>query len=192
MFESDRRLCETKVPAVFLDRDGTLMEEVNYCKDPNLVAVFDGVGESLIALKAAGFLTILVTNQSGIAKGIISADEYACVHGRLLDLLPENCLDDSFMCPDSSETPSHRRKPAPGMLMEAAERWNIDLRRSWIIGDKDIDIACGLSAGVPGILVRTGHGRHAVGTGARHVAENFREATAWLLDSHAASDVPTF
>lgn len=187
-----RGLGEAKVPAVFLDRDGTLMEEVNYCRDPNLVAIFDGVSESMVALRAAGFLTILVTNQSGIAKGIISADEYARVHGRLLELLPKNCLDDSFMCPDSSERPSLRRKPAPGMLLEAADRWNIDLGRSWIIGDKDIDIACGLGAGVSGILVRTGHGRHAVGTGARYVAENFREATAWLLDTHAASGNPTF
>jgi D-glycero-D-manno-heptose 1,7-bisphosphate phosphatase len=173
-----------KLPAVFLDRDGTLMEEVCYCRDPDLVSVFEGVGESLMAIKAAGFLTILVTNQSGIAKGVISPADYASVHERLLQLLPENCLDDSFMCPDASEAPSPRRKPAPGMLLEAAEQWNIDLRRSWIIGDKDIDIACGVNAGVPGILVRTGHGRLALGDGARHVAESFREATAWLLSHH--------
>lgn len=173
---------QAKAPAVFLDRDGTLMEEVCYCRDPELVSVFKGVSESLMAIKAAGFLTILVTNQSGIAKGIISPEDYASVHARLLQLLPENCLDDSFMCPDSAEAPSPRRKPAPGMLLEAAERWNIDMQRSWIIGDKDIDIACGAHAGVPGILVRTGHGRQALGEGAMHVAESFQEAAAWLLN----------
>ena len=182
---------QIKTPAVFLDRDGTLIEEVNYCRDPRLVSVFEGVGESLKAIKAAGFLTILVTNQSGIAKGVISPDEYASVHKRMLELLPENCLDDSFMCPDASESPSPRRKPAPGMLLEAAAAWNIDLERSWIIGDKDIDIACGGNAGVPGILVRTGHGRRALGEGARHVAASFREATAWLLATLEEASLPT-
>jgi D,D-heptose 1,7-bisphosphate phosphatase len=180
-----------KSPAVFLDRDGTLIEEVNYCRDPGLVSVFEGVGESLKAIKAAGFLTILVTNQSGIAKGFISPDEYTSVHKRMLELLPENCLDDSFMCPDASEAPSLRRKPSPGMLLEAAAAWNIDLKRSWIIGDKDIDIACGINAGVQGILVRTGHGRSAHGEGARHVAANFREATAWLLETHEEAGLST-
>ncbi len=191
MAEFERYADSPKLPAVFLDRDGTLMEEVCYCRDPELVSVFEGVGESLMAIKAAGFLTILVTNQSGIAKGIISPTDYARVHERLLQLLPENCLDDSFMCADASESPSPRRKPAPGMLLEAAEQWNIDLRRSWIIGDKDIDIACGLNAGVPGILVRTGHGRHALGKGARHVAGSFREATNWLLSHHFHGHPPT-
>lgn len=173
----------TPQPAVFLDRDGTLMEEVNYCRDASLVAVFEGVREGLMALKAAGFRTVLVTNQSGIARGIIAPHEYALVHERLLELLGEGCLDASYMCPDAPGTPSERRKPAPGMLLEAARDLNLDLARSWMVGDKDIDVLCAVNAGVPGILVRTGHGASASGVDAVHCADDFAAAVRWLLKS---------
>lgn len=170
-------------PAVFLDRDGTLMEEVHYCRDASLVSVFEGVQEGLLTLKTAGFRTVLVTNQSGIARGIIAPHEYALVHERLLELLGEGCLDASYMCPDAPDVPSERRKPAPGMLLEAARDLNLDLTRSWMIGDKDIDVLCAVNAGVPGILVRTGHGASASGTNAVHCAENFAAAVRWLLQN---------
>ena len=168
-------------PAVFLDRDGTLMEEVHYCKNAAHVSVFSGVTESLQALKAAGFRTVLVTNQSGIGRGIISPLEYAAVHTRLLELLGNDLLDASYMCPDTPDTPSLRRKPAPGMLFEAAAELGLDLARSWLIGDKDIDIRCAVNANVPGVLVRTGHGVSATGEGAVHIAADFAAAVGWIL-----------
>ncbi len=168
-------------PAVFIDRDGTLMEEVHYCNDPSQVRLLPEVVEGLLELRGAGFRTILVTNQSGIARGLISLDQYERVHARLLELLGGELLDATYMCGDSPDAPSLRRKPAPGMLLEAASEWNLDLTRSWMIGDKTIDIACGNQAGVPGILVLTGHGRQQDAVGARHVAENFAEAVRWLL-----------
>jgi histidinol-phosphate phosphatase family protein len=174
-------------PAIFVDRDGTLMEEVHYCKDPALICVFEGVSEGLRALRAAGFRTVLVTNQSGIGRGLIALHEYEQVHERLLELLGEECLDASYMCADAPGAPSARRKPEPGMLLEAARELNLDLARSWMVGDKDIDIRCGVNAGVPGILVRTGHGTVASGTDAVHIAPDFAAAARWIMERESAS-----
>lgn len=174
-------------PAIFLDRDGTLMKEVNYCREASLVDVFEGVVASLGALKAAGFTTVLVTNQSGIGRGIIAREEYERVHQRLLELLGEGALDACYMCPDAPDAPSTRRKPEPGMLLEAARDLNLDLTRSWMVGDKDIDIRCALNAGVQGVLVRTGHGDAASGTDAAHIALDFAAATRWILQRQSSS-----
>ncbi len=177
-------------PAVFIDRDGTLMEEVHYCRDAALVRLFEGVPDALHALKNAGFKTVLVTNQSGIAKGIISPEDYETVHARLMELLGPDTLDAVYMSPEADGVPSTRRKPAPGMLFEAVRDLALDLSRSWMIGDKDIDVECGVNAGIPGILVRTGHGHAAHGRSARHIAATFAEATTWLLShvSHAQTE----
>jgi D-glycero-D-manno-heptose 1,7-bisphosphate phosphatase len=169
------------LPAVFIDRDGTLMEEVHYCNDPSQVAVFSGAADALQALRRAGYRTIMVTNQSGIAKGLITQEQYEAVHAQFLEGLGSSLLDATYMCADASGSPSLRRKPAPGMLLEAAEDWNLDLGRSWIIGDKTIDIECGAAVGVPGVLVLTGHGRGQDASGAVYIAENFAEAVRWIL-----------
>ncbi len=168
-------------PAVFIDRDGTLMEEVHYCNDPQKVRLFPGVVGALGALRQAGFRTILVTNQSGIGRGLISEEQYKRVHLRLLELLGAGSLDATYMCGDSPEVQSQRRKPEPGMLLEAADEWDLDLSRSWMIGDKSIDIECGSRAGVPGILVRTGHGSRQDAGGAAHVTTDFPAAVQWIL-----------
>lgn len=169
-------------PAVFVDRDGTLMEEVNYCREASEVRVFEGVREGLARLRARGFRVFLVTNQSGIARGIITPSEYESVHKRLLELLGPGALDGAYMCPDGPGTPSFRRKPEPGMLLEAAAEWNLSLEQSWIVGDKDVDIGCGRNAGVRGILVRTGHGaEHEARAQADKVVDDFRGAVEWIL-----------
>jgi D-glycero-D-manno-heptose 1,7-bisphosphate phosphatase len=161
------------LPAVFIDRDGTLMEEVHYCNDPSQVAVFSGAADALQALRRAGYRTIMVTNQSGIAKGLITQEQYEAVHAQFLECLGSSLLDATYMCADASGS--------PGMLLEAAEDWNLDLGRSWIIGDKTIDIECGAAVGVPGVLVLTGHGRGQDASGAVYIAENFAEAVRWIL-----------
>lgn len=171
--------------AVFLDRDGTLIEEVHYCADPAQVRLFEGVHRSLFALRAAGFRTILVTNQSGIAKGLISPAAYERVHARMMELLGPDTLDAVYMSPDAPDSGSFRRKPQPGMLLEAAREWNLALERSWIIGDKAIDLLCGKNASLAGgILVRTGHGRTEEPKAtalAAHTAKDVVEAVDWLL-----------
>ena len=102
-------------------------------------------------------------------------------------LLGAEALDASYMCPDAPGVPSQRRKPAPGMLLEAARDLNLDLARSWMIGDKDIDVLCAVNAGLPGILVHTGHGASATGTGAVHCAADFAAAVRWLLEQERAA-----
>jgi D-glycero-D-manno-heptose 1,7-bisphosphate phosphatase len=145
-------------PAVFFDRDGTLMEDAHYCGDPALVRVYPGVAEGLRKLKSAGFRTFLVSNQSGIGRGLITEAQYEAVQAELLAQIGEGLIDASYFCPDAPGTPSTRRKPEPGMVLEAAAEFDIDLARSYMVGDKAADVACGKRAGMKTILVLTGYG----------------------------------
>jgi len=145
-------------PAVFFDRDGTLMEEVHYCGDPAQVRVYKGVSEGLRKLKAAGYRTFIVSNQSGIGRGLITEAQYHAVQAELLAQLGEGLIDASYFCPDAPGTPSTRRKPEPGMVFEAAAEFDVDLARSCMVGDKSADVECGKRAGVKTILVLTGYG----------------------------------
>lgn len=166
--------------AVFLDRDGTLMEEVHYCNDPSRVSVMPGAANALARLRLAGWLTIIVTNQSGLATGKITPEQYAAVNAELLRQLG-NGVDAVYFCADDPARPTHRRKPATGMLEEAAQEHRIDLSRSWMIGDKPVDVECGKRAGCRTVLVRTGYGAQAAATGADFVMENVVEASERIL-----------
>lgn len=147
--------------AVFFDRDGTLMEEVHYCNDPAKVRAFPAAAAALKKLREAGWLNVIITNQSGIASGKISLQEYQAVEAELSRQLGR-LVDAVYFCPDSPAAPTHRRKPGTGMIEEAIRDLGIDPARSWMVGDKDIDIACGRAAGCRTILVKTGYGtRHA-------------------------------
>jgi D-glycero-D-manno-heptose 1,7-bisphosphate phosphatase len=144
--------------AVFWDRDGTLMEEVHYCGDPAKVKVYPEVPEALRALKQAGFLNFIASNQSGIARGLITEAQYHAVQRELLRQIGEDLIDASYFCPDAPDAPSLRRKPQPGMLLEASAEFGIDLSASYMVGDKASDIECGRRAGAGAILVLTGYG----------------------------------
>jgi D-glycero-D-manno-heptose 1,7-bisphosphate phosphatase len=144
--------------AVFFDRDGTLMEETHYCGDPAQVKVYPGVPDALRKLKEAGFRTFVVTNQSGIGRGLITEAQYRAVEAEFGRQIGEGLLDASYFCPDAPSISSTRRKPEPGMLLEAAADFGIDLAGSYLIGDKSADIECGRRAGTSTILVRTGYG----------------------------------
>jgi D-glycero-D-manno-heptose 1,7-bisphosphate phosphatase len=147
----------SRARAVFFDRDGTLMEEVHYCDDPAKVRVFPDVPEALRELKAAGFRTFVITNQSGIARGLITEAQYHAVQEELLRQIGAGVIDATYFCADPPAVPSGRRKPEPGMVLEAAAAYDIDLARSYFIGDKNADIACGQRAGTRTILVLTGY-----------------------------------
>jgi D-glycero-D-manno-heptose 1,7-bisphosphate phosphatase len=144
--------------AVFFDRDGTLMEEVHYCGDPQKVRVYAGVSAGLRKLKQAGFRTFIVTNQSGIGRGLISEAQYSAVQQEVLSQIGEGLIDASYFCPDAPGTASTGRKPEPGMLFEAAAEYDIDLPNSYTVGDKAADVECGRRAGTKTILVLTGYG----------------------------------
>jgi D-glycero-D-manno-heptose 1,7-bisphosphate phosphatase len=145
--------------AVFFDRDGTLMEDVHYCGDPRQVRVYAGVPAGLRKLKEAGFRTFIVTNQSGIGRGLISEAQYQAVQAEFLAQIGVGLIDASYYCPDAPGTASTRRKPEPGMLFEAAAEWGLDLASSYTVGDKTADVQCGRRAGTKTILVLTGYGR---------------------------------
>lgn len=166
--------------AVFLDRDGTLMEEVNYCNDPKRVRVFPGTVGALQRLRHAGWLTVVVTNQSGLAHGKISPEQYAAVNAEFLRQLPGG-IDAVYFCADHPDSPTPRRKPGSGMLEEAARNHGIDLSLSWMIGDKEIDVECGRRAGCRTILVRTGYGAELEKTGADFVHEDIVSASNMIL-----------
>jgi D-glycero-D-manno-heptose 1,7-bisphosphate phosphatase len=133
--------------AVFLDRDGTLMEDAGYCADPAQVRIYPSAREALAKMKAAGFLLILVTNQSGIGRGYFTEDDYRAVQAEFERQLEPVRLDAVYYCPDAPEAASNRRKPAPGMILEAARDHSIDLARSFMIGDKEADVEAGRAAG---------------------------------------------
>ncbi len=167
-------------PAVFFDRDGTLMEEVHYCNDPADVRAIAGAAAGLARLRAAGWMTIIITNQSGLSSGKITQVQYEAVNaelGRQLDGL----IDAVYFCPDAPANPTHRRKPGTGMLDEATIDHGIDLARSWMVGDKDIDILCGCKAGCRTILVETGYGKNHLSAGADFIAPDATAAIEIVL-----------
>lgn len=174
-------------PAVFLDRDGTLMNDDGYTSDPAHVRLFPGVPEALASLKARGFRTVIVTNQSGIGRGFFTVEQYHAVHARFLELLGPGLIDATYFCADHPDAATPRRKPGPGMLLEAARDHDLDLRRSWIVGDRAGDLEAGERAGVQPILVRTGEGMRALATHAVYVAKDFASAAAFILRTSDAS-----
>jgi len=169
--------------AVFLDRDGTLMEDTGYVRRAVDVRIYAGVREALAELKGAEFKLVLVTNQSGIGRGMLSQAEYESVHEEFLRQLGVGLIDATYFCPDHPDSATERRKPAPGMLLEAARDLDLDLECSFMIGDKAADIEAGRRAGLAAsVLVRTGMGAaEAAGAGADFVAENMSAAVAWIL-----------
>jgi D-glycero-D-manno-heptose 1,7-bisphosphate phosphatase len=168
-------------PAIFLDRDGTLMRDVDYCGDPRQVEVFPEAGETLRKLKAAGYKLMIITNQSGIARGYFDEEAYRAVEREFLRQLGENLIDATYYCPDLPGTNSARRKPAPGMVLEAQRAHQLDLARSYFIGDKASDIECGRNAGVRTILVQTGYGAREMHCSADRVARDLACASEIIL-----------
>lgn len=172
---------EGRNAAVFLDRDGTIMHDVEYCGDPTRVEVFDGAAAALRRLKAAGFKIIVITNQSGIGRGYFSESDYRTVEAEAARQLGNEIVDATYFCPDAPDLASMRRKPAPGMIFEAARDHEIDLSRSFFVGDKRIDAECGRNAGVRTILVQTGCERHEQDGAADWLATDLGEAVDTIL-----------
>ena len=147
--------------AVFLDRDGTLIEEKNYLHRPDEVVILPGVAAALKRLQDAGFKLILVTNQSGVGRGYCPLSDVTAVHEHLAaELVRAGVhLDKIYVAPEAPDQPSRGRKPSPQFLFDARDEFGLDLAGSYMIGDKLIDLECGWNAGLKrSILVRTGYG----------------------------------
>ena len=178
------------VPAIFLDRDGTLIADVPYNGDPDRVQILPDVPAALRTMRRLGYRIIVVTNQSGIARGIINDADVIRVHERLNDLLAAHdaWIDGYYYCPHhvdgripdlSQRCPC--RKPGPGMIVRAAADWAIDLHRSWMIGDMLSDYEAGLQAGCQALRLLISNGVSNVDThfglfDAARLIESFDEA----------------
>jgi D,D-heptose 1,7-bisphosphate phosphatase len=151
-------------PAVFLDRDGTLIEHVPYLSDPAMVSLLPGAAEALKRLRRAGFARVLVTNQSAIGRGMLAVNRLDEIHTELNRQLALHgaTIDGIYYCPDAPKNDDRTvveipdRKPGPGMLLRAAADLNLDLGASWMVGDLISDVLAGLNAGCKSILVQSG------------------------------------
>lgn len=177
-------------PAVFLDRDGTLNEEVGYLHRSEDLVLIPGAAAAVARLNAAGFAVVVVTNQSGIGRGRYGWREFSDVMSKMGTLLAlQNArLDAVYASPhheqgvgDYGVADHPDRKPNPGMLLRAAEEHGLDLARSWMVGDKAIDVEAGRRAGCRSVLVRTGYGHREDPAGAEAVCADLAAAVDWIL-----------
>src|SRR5213076_2452526 len=181
--ERTAKMPDALSPAVFIDRDGTIMEDCVYCSDPKNVKIFPGVREALRRLKSNGFKLIIITNQSGIGRGLFTVEQYRAVEAEVLRQLGDDLIDATYFCPDVPGQYSTCRKPAPGMIVEATREHQIDLSRSFLIGDSEIDAECGRNVGMRTIRVRTGFEHETAGSMADWVAEDLPAAAEIILNT---------
>jgi D-glycero-D-manno-heptose 1,7-bisphosphate phosphatase len=146
--------------AVFLDRDGTVIEDRHYLGDPGGVELLPGAARAIARLNRAGLPVILVTNQSGIGRGYFSESDFHRVQHRLVELLADAgaYLDGVYHCPHAPDLlpPCHCRKPKPGLFLTAAAEHQVDLRRSFLIGDRRRDVEPAQELGAKGFLIDSG------------------------------------
>jgi D-glycero-D-manno-heptose 1,7-bisphosphate phosphatase len=185
-------------PAVFLDRDGTLLEEAGYVDRLERLVLFPFSIDAVRLLNRAGFAVVVITNQSGVGRGMYEEDFVTRTHDVIAQRVAEGGarIDAFYYCPHhpAAEVERYRadcdcRKPAPGMLTRAAADLSLDLSRSYSIGDKWSDVQVGRAAGARGILVRTGYGRSSEmapspGIEPAAVVDNLAAAAAWIFRHH--------
>lgn len=190
-----------KRPAVFLDRDGTINEEVGYIHDAENLRLIPGAADAIRRLNEAGVLAILTTNQSGPARGYYPESHIHTLHQRLNDLLLEEgaLLDDLYYCPHLPDGMEPRyakackcRKPETQMVDEAIAKHGIDRARSYVVGDKATDVELGRNAGCKAILLKSGYGARVLAGEYQwqvepdFVAPTLVEAVDWILADLAA------
>jgi D-glycero-D-manno-heptose 1,7-bisphosphate phosphatase len=154
-------LCQ---PAIFLDRDGTLIKDVHYLSDPGLIQLLPGAAEALKRFRRAGFALVLVTNQSAIGRGMLTIERLDEIHVEMSRQLAAfgATIDAIYYCPDvpgsddQSVVENSDRKPGPGMLLRAAADLKLDLNASWMVGDLISDVLAGQNAGCRSILLESG------------------------------------
>lgn len=188
--------------AIFMDRDGTVCDEVGYVNHVDRVRLLPRAAAAIRAANEAGFQTVVVTNQAGVARGYFEESLVEDAHERVRQLLAEEGarLDGIYYCPHHPEvgSPAYRksctcRKPSPGMLERARDEMGIDLQASYMIGDTVKDIEAGHRVGATKVLVLTGYGKgeleyqsHAWRVKPDHVAADLHAAIEWILTREAA------
>ncbi len=172
--------------AIFLDRDGTLIEEVDFLSTVEETRLFPYTIEALKLLNEAGFLLFVTTNQSGIARGYFDAMAVNKIHAKIQnELNAEGLKIESFhFCPHFPDAGCCCRKPNTGMIKQACENFEIDLENSWVIGDKRLDVELGFNAGTKTALVKTGYGeseKDGLEKMPDVIAENLLEAALFVI-----------
>jgi D-glycero-D-manno-heptose 1,7-bisphosphate phosphatase len=175
-------------PAIFLDRDGTLIEEVNFLSRVEDLRLFPFTAEAVRLFRSAGFRIVVITNQSGVARGLIEEAVVHAIHDRIQDCL-ENGIDAFYFCPHLPNAGCRCRKPGLALVEAASQALQIDAAASWFIGDKLIDVETGKNAGMRSAMVRTGYGKleEAAAAGiADVVADDLLAAAREIIALHAA------
>lgn len=184
---------------VFLDRDGTLNQEVHYLHRPEDLRLIPGVPQALKLLKQAGYRLVVVTNQAGVARGYFNTEDVENLHRHMDQVLEQDgaCIDAYYYCPHhpvygvgSYKKQCACRKPGTGMFEMAGKRFEVDKARSFMVGDKLLDVEAGKKFGLTSILVGTGYGREQhdqdveAGKGFMYdyYAENLMAAARWILE----------
>jgi len=148
------------IKTIFLDRDGVINKEINYLHRIEDFEFIDGIFEACIHFKSLGYKIIVVTNQSGIARGYYSENDYQILSNWMKNQFQTKNIDilDIFHCPHGPKSKCVCRKPKPGMLLKALQKYDINMEKSWLIGDKETDIICANKAGIFNtVLVKSGH-----------------------------------
>src|SRR5512137_1793480 len=180
--------------AIFLDRDGTIIEDRDYLSQPEDVVIFPGTAAALKRLRAAGFKLFIVSNQSGVGRGYFTLADVEKVNRHLVNELARDGVqfEKIYIAPEAPDQPSRGRKPSPQFLFDARDHFGMDLASSYLIGDKLIDLECGWNAGVrASILVRTGYGleterKHAAQLARAVVVDDLSAAADWILTPDSA------
>lgn len=168
---------------VLIDRDGTINVEKHYLSDPDQLELYPGVGAAIRRLNRLDLGVAVVTNQSGVARGYFDLARLDEIHTRLFALLEGEgaAIDGIYICPHGPKDDCDCRKPLPGMVQQAALEHHFDPARSFMIGDKEVDVELGHAVGAVSILVRTGHGgEYAVDTKADHVVDDLPAAVGLI------------
>jgi len=173
-------------PAVFLDRDGTLINERGYLSDPRKIVFYPGVFAALRRLRKAGYALVILTNQSGVARGYLTLEKLKAINRYFLRAFARRGvrIDGIYFCPHLPDARCACRKPKPTLALRAARDLGIDLKRSFVIGDQWTDMKLSANLGVPGVLVMTGAGRSVrrkAGPFAAKITSHLRTAVGWVL-----------
>jgi histidinol-phosphate phosphatase family protein len=172
------------IRAVFLDRDGTLAPDVNYCRCPDDFHLFNETPQAIKLLNDAGFKVIIITNQSGIARGYFTEETLAEIHQKMKDELRKKgaYIDAIYYCPHHPDDDCECRKPKTGLFLQAAAHFHFDLGGSFVVGDMQADIAAGKTLGCKTIAVNAKpQAKPGIVDSADYTADNLLEAVNWIL-----------
>lgn len=170
---------DNKQKIVYLDRDGVINKEVNYLYKIDEFEFIDGVFKACFYFIQKGFNIIIITNQSGIAKGIYKLEDYKILTKWMIEQFKIKSIDilDVYYCPHNPSSNCECRKPKPGMLIESSTRYNANMSESWMIGDKETDIQAANNAGIENtIIVKSGHKINPINSNAKYIIDSIKES----------------